>query len=144
MSINVLKQQIRAADYIRLREIVGWGCPEDEAAVQAGLDHTLFAVCLEHDGQIVGYGRVIGDGGFTFYIQDLIVLPAYQRMGLGSKIMAELMAYVTGICPPGGMVGLMSAKGKEAFYTRFGFLERPNESYGAGMIQYIRRQESDD
>ncbi|SEU19594.1 GNAT family N-acetyltransferase [Paenibacillus sp. NFR01] len=144
MSIKVLKQQIPAADYIRLREMVGWGSPKDEAAIQAGLDHTLFAVCLEHEGLIVGYGRVIGDGGFTFYIQDLIVLPAYQRMGLGSKIMTELMAYVTGICPPGGMVGLMSAKGKEEFYTRFGFMERPSEAYSAGMIQYIRRQESYD
>jgi hypothetical protein len=37
------------------------------------------------------------------------------------------------------MICLMSAKGKEPFYARYGFLERPNAEFGAGMIQFIRR-----
>ncbi|MNF13919.1 hypothetical protein D3C80_2159280 [compost metagenome] len=59
-------------------------------------------------------------------------------MGLGSKIMTELMEYVTRTYPSGSLVGLMSAKGKENFYKRFGFIDRPNEVYGAGMIQFIK------
>ncbi|MBX4261692.1 hypothetical protein KTC96_11195 [Clostridium estertheticum] len=33
----------------------------------------------------------------------------------------------------------MSAKGKESFYSEFGFSERPNESMGCDMSQWIRR-----
>jgi hypothetical protein len=35
-------------------------------------------------------------------------------------------------------VNLMSAKGKEPFYKKFGFEERPNDKVGAGMTQWIK------
>jgi hypothetical protein len=33
-------------------------------------------------------------------------------------------------------VGLFAAKGKEPFYERFGFIGRPNETLGKGMIHF--------
>ncbi|MBU5353861.1 GNAT family N-acetyltransferase [Paenibacillus silvae] len=140
MELKILKKQINVEDYIHLREIVGWGSPEDKEAIELGLKNTLYSICIEHEEKTIGYGRVVGDGGFTFYIQDIIILPSYQRIGLGSKIMTELMEHITRTYPAGSLVGLMSAKGKEEFYKRFGFIERPNESYGAGMIQFIKKQ----
>jgi len=139
MEVQILKKQISVEDYMNLREIVGWGNPENIEAIERGLKNTLYSICIEVEEQIIGYGRVVGDGGFTFYIQDIIVLPSYQRLGLGNKIMAELMEYITSTYPPGSSVGLMSAKGKEDFYKKFGFVERPNEGYGAGMIQYLTK-----
>ena len=35
------------------------------------------------------------------------------------------------------MVSLKAAKGKESFYKKFGFIERPNEDFGPGMHQWI-------
>lgn len=32
---------------------------------------------------------------------------------------------------------LMAVKGKEEFYKKFGFVERPNENFGCGMHQWI-------
>lgn len=137
MEVKVLQNQISVEDYISLRKIVGWGSPDDRGAIEVGLKNTVYSVCIEREEKIIGYGRIIGDGGFTFYIQDIIVLPTYQGMGLGSRVMTELMEYITKTCPVGSMVGLMSARGKEDFYKRFGFIERPNEMYGAGMIQFV-------
>lgn len=139
MEVNILKRQISVEDYMNLREIVGWGNPENIEAIELGLKNTLYSICIEVEEQTIGYGRIVGDGGFTFYIQDIIVLPSYQRLGLGNKIMAELMEYITSTYSPGSSVGLMSAKGKEGFYKKFGFVERPNEGYGAGMIQYLTK-----
>jgi len=34
-------------------------------------------------------------------------------------------------------INLMAAKGRESFYKQFGFVERPNEEFGAGMTQWI-------
>jgi predicted GNAT family N-acyltransferase len=52
------------------------------------------------------------------------------------KIVSDIMKYIKEEYPKGTMVCLMSAKGKENFYKKFGFVERPNENYGAGMIQF--------
>jgi len=37
-------------------------------------------------------------------------------------------------------VNLMSAKGREPFYEKFGFNVRPNENRGAGMDQWIQKE----
>jgi hypothetical protein len=34
----------------------------------------------------------------------------------------------------------MAAQGKERFYQEFGFVGRPNETMGAGMVQYMRKE----
>jgi hypothetical protein len=35
---------------------------------------------------------------------------------------------------------LMAAKGKEGFYKKFGFEERPNDKSGAGMTLWIKKE----
>lgn len=35
------------------------------------------------------------------------------------------------------MVSLLASKGKESFYNTFGFVDRPNESFGCGMHQWL-------
>ena len=52
-----------------------------------------------------------------------------------------LMAYIEKVAMSAcnTMVGLMSAKGKERFYEKFGFQKRPNEFQGNGMILRISK-----
>ena len=112
------------AEYQALRRAVGW--PEvDPAAVETGLAHSLFAVCLLRGEDVVGCGRIVGDGGIYFYIQDVIVLPAYQRRGLGRRIMDELMADLARRARQNSFIGLMAAEGVARFYEGYGFKERP-------------------
>ena len=40
------------------------------------------------------------------------------------------------------MLDLMCAKGREQFYSRHGFLARPTEHLGPGMIQYLDKRTS--
>lgn len=72
-------------------------------------------------------GRVIGDGGTAFYIHDIIVLPEHQNKGLGKTIMENIMSYIKSGFKQGMMVYLMAAKGKEGFYEKFGFAQRPSD-----------------
>lgn len=136
--ITILRRSANAEEFIEMRQSVGWGFPEKDV-ISTGLKHSLFSVCAEKDGKIIGYGRIVGDGAFTLYIQDIMVKPEYQRSGVGMKMMNEIMEYINEEYPQGTMVCLMSAKGKENFYKKFGFIERPNEKYGAGMIQHVRK-----
>lgn len=137
MDIELLRREATVDEFIEMRKSVGWGYPDKEA-IKVGLENNLFSICIERGNELIGYGRVIGDGGFTLYIQDIIIKPQYQKMGLGSKIMTEIMGYIKENYTSGSMVCLMAAKEKEGFYRKFGFIERPNEVYGAGMIQFIK------
>jgi len=118
-------------EYQRLRRAVGWGNMTDEG-VAAGLPNSLFSVVLELGGEAFGCGRVVGDGGLYFYLQDVIVLPEHQGRGQGAAIMREVMAYLERACRPGAFVALMAAVGAEAFYERYGFVpleDHPSHLY---------------
>ena len=54
-------------------------------------------------------------------------------------VMNDLMAYIKSVMKSGYriMVSLKAAKGKEGFYKKFDFIERPNEDFGPGMHQWI-------
>ena len=116
-------------EYQRLRRAVGWGDMTDEG-VAAGLPNALFSIVLELDGEAVGCGRIVGDGGLYFYLQDIIVLPEHQGRGQGATIMDEVMAYLERTCRPGAFVALMAAVGAETFYERYGFRRRSDQQPG--------------
>ena len=41
--------------------------------------------------KLVGLIRAVGDGLTIVYIQDLLVYPSYQRMGIGKALMGRLL-----------------------------------------------------
>ena len=130
---------ITPEEYMEMRRIVNWGeFPLEQAAV--GLDNSFILICIrDKEGNPIGLGRVISDGGYVIYIADVIVCPEYQGQGLGRVIMETLMERIKATLKPGyrAMVSLMAAKGKEEFYNKFGFENRPNESVGCGMHQWL-------
>ncbi len=122
-------------EYLNLRNSANWRDVDNKLAEEA-LNNSIFsAVAIDND-KVVGMGRVIGDGGLYFYIQDLIVLPDYQHKGIGKQLMKELMDYINDKANDGAFVGLMSAKGYEEFYKPFGFKARRPDA--PGMFKIIQ------
>jgi ribosomal protein S18 acetylase RimI-like enzyme len=119
-------------EYFKLRQAVGWRNLSVEATA-TGLSKSLYSVCLFCDHCLIGFGRIVGDGGLVFYVQDIIVLPDFQGQGHGKRIMDAIMAYLKQNAPEGAFIGLMAAKDKEGFYLPYGFNIRPGENYGPGM-----------
>jgi GNAT superfamily N-acetyltransferase len=119
-------------EYNRLRRDAGW--PEMDPAVTAvALTHSCYAVCAYDGSVLVGMGRVVGDLGLCFYIQDVIVLQTHQGRGIGDAIMRRIMQFIARHSVENTYVGLMAAVGKESFYHRYGFTTRPTDTLGAGM-----------
>ncbi len=133
---------ISVEDYNGLRCSVGWSSVEEKQA-QTGIDHSFFLIAAVADGRPVGMARVVSDGGYFMLIVDVIVHPDFQCMGIGHAMMAQVMDRIHAHLEPGqqAMINLMAAKGKEPFYKKFGFIERPNDKHGAGMIQYLKPDE---
>ena len=50
----------------------------------------MIYVALDGDA-VVGLIRLLGDGFSVVLVQDLIVLPIYQRQGIGSALMKEAL-----------------------------------------------------
>lgn len=124
--------------YLELRKQVGWAELKEQQA-ELALKNSL-KVLVAFDGERpVAMGRVVGDGAVICYIQDLIVIPEYQKKHIGSEILNALTDYVRSIAMEGStmMLDLMCAKGREKFYEKHGFIARPTETLGPGMIQYI-------
>lgn len=136
--ITVIKRQATLEEFLDMRRSVGWKIPKTQAVLK-GLENSFFSVCAEKDGLIVGYGRVTGDGWLSVYIQDIMVKPEFQRSGVGLSVVSAIIEHLNENCPEGMLIGLMAAKGKEKFYEKFGFIQRPNDDMGCGMVKYIKK-----
>ena len=92
------------------------------------------------NGKTIGMGRIVGDGAVICYIQDFVVRPEHQGTSIGRKMMERLIAHVEELRMDQSemMLCLMCAKGREQFYEKFGFIGRPTENLGPGMIQYLK------
>ncbi len=121
-------------EYHAIRRHVGWRNPECSSVSERSLSNSLFTVCLEMEETLIGFGRVVGDGGLFFYVQDLIVREEYRGKGYSKLIMNELLEYIRKHANDASFIGLFSAKGVEGLYESHGFVSRPNQKVGAGMF----------
>ena len=120
-------------EYKKLRDAIGWRNTDNEAT-EVGLRNSLFAVCVLYRDEVIGCGRVIGDGGLYFYLQDIIVLPEFQKRGIGNRIMGAVMSYLKSHAHTNSSIGLMAAKGVSKFYEQYGFVERAPDKPGMNRI----------
>lgn len=137
--IKLIENSISVEEYFYLRDKVNWKRLTQRQA-ELALKNCLFNVkAVDENGNVVGMGRIVGDGAVISYIQDLIVVPEAQGKKTGSLIIQRLIDYVKSIREEEStmMLCLMCAKGREPFYIKHGFMERPNDNLGPGMIQYI-------
>ena len=133
------ERKISLEEYQRLRQAVDWYAT-DPIDTQNALENSLYSVAVIADETVIGIGRVIGDKGLYYYIQDLIVHPDYQNKGIGRNIMRMLKGYIENNAKPGAFIGLMAAKGVERLYEKFNFIIRPNDNMGPGMIKFHGRE----
>lgn len=137
MKINYIEKTPTPDDFNMLTESVGWGKRENDIVKEA-LRNTLYSLCVYDEDKLIGYGRIIGDKTIFLYIQDIMVIPKYQGKQIGTGIMYKLLEQVDRYkkVNPNIRTYLGASKGKESFYEKFGFISRPNDKLGAGMILY--------
>lgn len=126
-------------DYVSLRSSVGWNNLSEEQASKA-ISNSLYNLTVVDNNETIAMGRLIGDGMY-YLLVDIVVKPEFQGMGIGSKIIDTLLAYVDDNTPKGGRssVQLIAEKGKEEFYIKKGFKLIPHEYCGSGMRKIIRK-----
>jgi GNAT superfamily N-acetyltransferase len=139
MNYQIIEKLPSPEEYLYLRQLVGWNLLERDV-VEKALPASLYCVCAVVDRTVIGMARIIGDGGLAYYIQDVIVIPEYQRKGIGTQLMNKIMEYIRTNAYNNSVIGLMAAKGKEPFYTRYGFTIRPDSNLGSGMTIFWKTE----
>ncbi|SNR73142.1 GNAT family N-acetyltransferase [Blastococcus mobilis] len=121
-------------DYLRLRADAGLSPKTEEQAV-AGLPGSWAACHVVHEvtDQVVGMGRVLGDGGWYFHVVDMAVHPGHQRRGLGDAILTALLERIRVSAPGGAYVNLLADPPGRRLYARHGFAETAPGSVGMAL-----------
>lgn len=91
--ITIKKQEIvKLEDVLHLYQAVGWtNYTHQPQMLEQALSHSL-VIYLALDGDaVVGLIRLVGDGFSSVFVQDLIVLPSYQRQGIGNSLMKQAL-----------------------------------------------------
>ncbi|KAL9130560.1 MAG: hypothetical protein Q9217_001273 [Psora testacea] len=133
MSYGVLHATPAPETYMHLRSKTL--SPKTLTASKIGLANSLFSVQIlvpdatipsskdEYPRQqdVVGMGRVTGDGGCFFEVVDICVLPEHQGKGLGKKIMTEIKQWLDENVPQTGFVSLFADGQAKDLYAQYGF-----------------------
>lgn len=90
-----------------------WQGDYDMERTQQALDRTLNITAYD-DGKLVGCLRILTDGYFFGTITELLVLPKYQKKGIGSRLL-ELARESTP-----SMLFFGAQPGVEGFYEKNG------------------------
>ncbi len=107
-------------EILELYASVGWSAYTDEPEVlHKGFEHSMLVLGAYESGKLVGVIRVVGDGYTIVFIQNLLVLPEYQRKGIGAALIQSVLtrfSFVRQI-----ELAADTTSGTAAFYKSQGF-----------------------
>lgn len=133
--INVVENKLSVKDYTNLRKLAQFIEYKDKD-IEVALKNTLYSITLYYENNPIGIARIVGDDRIVFFIKDVVVHPLYKSKHIGKLLMLYLFKYIEKKACMNAYIGLMATPNTEGFYEKLGFIRRPNEYHGAGMIMY--------
>ena len=96
--VNKMEYQIREyirynqEEILRLYEKAGWTNYTSNPEMLKNAYANSLKIYAAYDGEmLIGIIRAVGDGFSILYIQDILILPKYQRQGVGTALMEVLL-----------------------------------------------------
>lgn len=134
----VLLNDITIDEYLETRKSVNWD-GLDRTQAEEILKKSVYTVIARQNNELLGMARVVGDGIYYFLIVDVIVKEEYRGQGIGSRLIENILDILRKKCTDNRKISiqLFSAKGREGFYEKFGFIKRPNDNLGCGMSMFL-------
>ena len=98
----------------------GWSAyTNDMELLMKAIESSLFVVTAWDEDKLVGLVRVVGDGFSIAYIQDILVMKEYKRLGIGARLLNIVLDKYTHV----RQKVLLTEDSKETrgFYEKLGF-----------------------
>ncbi len=84
--------EFKENEIVGLYQSVGWtNYLERVDLLRKGYKHSLCILGAYDEEKLVGIIRAVGDNATILFIQDLLVLPEYQRKGIGTKLIQAIL-----------------------------------------------------
>lgn len=79
-------------EILNLYKSVGWSAYTKQPEIlRNGFLNSLLILAAYDNNKLIGIIRVVGDGYTIIFIQDILVLPEYQRKGIGTALLQEVL-----------------------------------------------------
>ncbi len=81
-------------ELIGLYDAVGWKAytvSERRPDLPRALRNSTYVVSAWYEGRLIGLARTLSDDVSVCYLQDLLVLPAYQGQGVGTQLLRNCL-----------------------------------------------------
>lgn len=137
MAVEIVVRKPTATEYEALVASVGFR-PHDLVAVEVGLANTHYCVCAIENHEVVGLGRIIGDGAISFLLTNVMVRPSHQRRGIGSLIVRALCDSLEALPYRNVVVEVVPLPGLQSFYERLGF--RASATAAPGLVRWFHEE----
>ncbi len=126
-------------EYKMLLNDVGWKLPS-ERLVKISLEKGI-NVKYVLDSKTVGMASFVTNGGYAGLIMDVVVLKKYRGKGYGTILIESILNYIKKNLENDEemMIQLLSAPGKQDFYSKFGFKVK-KEIAEDGMYMWLRKE----
>lgn len=126
-------------EYKMLLNDVGWKLPS-ERLVKISLEKGI-NVKYVLDSKTVGMASFVTNGGYAGLIMDVVVLKKYRGKGYGTILIESILNYIKSDLEDNEemMIQLLSAPGKQDFYSKFGFKVK-KEIAEDGMYMWLRKE----
>ena len=118
---RILNEAPSAEDYNHLRISSGIGGAKDIEKARTALKNSLFAVSVYDGDKLIGSGRIIGDGGVSYAVTDIMVDKAYQNHGIGEEIMNRIDIWFSENTDENAFIMLIANKPADNLYSRHNF-----------------------
>ncbi|MEC0370281.1 GNAT family N-acetyltransferase [Paenibacillus chibensis] len=133
--MNIFNEKPSVEETMAIRLASG-ADPVHEHIVNQGLDHSICVMVARDDqSNIVGMGRIIGDGGCYYQIVDMMVRPEFHGKGIEEQILTRLLDYLNANASMEATVMVMSDVGSIKLYQTSGFKLVYPDYYG--MVRMV-------
>ena len=137
--IEIVERTPSIAEFQRLESAVGFR-RHHENAVSLALKNSAFLICALEGTEVVGVGRIVGDGAISFLLTNILVLPSHQRMGIGTAIVRALCESMERLPYENMVLEVAPLPGLASFYRRHGFAA--SRKAPPVMIRWFNESES--
>lgn len=84
-------QYYEEAEILALYRSVGWSVfANDPQVLRYAFENSLCILAAYDGNRLVGLVRAVGDGITVVFVQDVLVIPAYQGRGIGKMLLWQL------------------------------------------------------
>jgi GNAT superfamily N-acetyltransferase len=108
MMVKIVRRTPTALEFESLLVSVGFR-GHDPASTELALANTLFCICAMDEKEVIGLGRIVGDGAISLLLTNIMVRPSYQRRGIGTRIRTGAFVVRRGIAAQEYRFGSCSA-----------------------------------